>query len=94
MFKKKIQSYDDIQSNEMEPFTSRTAIHRRSIIECESDDEDIDVDRIDANIKKINKKDISESDRKLKIQIKDKPAVSKHFKTKDKTEKSTKNLKF
>jgi len=41
---------EDILSDEMEPSTSRTATHRRPVTECESGDEDIEVDRIDAYI--------------------------------------------
>jgi len=59
-------------------------------------DEDMEVDRIDAYIQKITKKDVPESDRKLRSQNKDKSLVSKPLKAKEKTEKltiNTKNLK-
>jgi len=56
----------------------------------------MEVDRIDAYIQKITKKDVPESDRKLRSQNKDKSLVSKPLKAKEKTEKltiNTKNLK-
>jgi len=56
----------------------------------------VEVDRIKAYIQMITNKDVSESDRKLKRQNKEKSIVSKSLKAKDKTEKSiinTKNLK-
>jgi len=70
----------------MEPSTSRTATHRRPVTECESGDEDMEVDRIDAYIQKITKKDVPESDRKLRSQNKEKSVVSKPLKAKEKTE--------
>jgi len=55
-----------------------------------------EVDRNDAYIQKIIKKDVPESDRKLRSQNKEKSVVSKPLKAKEKTEKptiNTKNLK-